>query len=134
MAADHGKQPWVAAIEALAHDNTNFRTTVWTGNQLQMTLMSIQPDGEVGLEIHSKTDQYLQVISGTAQVEMGQEKSALDFNQTARSGDGIFVPANTWHNIINTSDSVLQLLSIYAPPQHPAGTVHTTYEDDPEHS
>jgi mannose-6-phosphate isomerase-like protein (cupin superfamily) len=40
----------------------------------------------------------------------------------------VFVPAGTWHNIINTGDCPIKLYSIYAPPKHPHSTVHLTKE------
>jgi mannose-6-phosphate isomerase-like protein (cupin superfamily) len=39
------------------------------------------------------------------------------------------IPAGTWHNVINTGNIPLKLYSIYAPPQHPHGTVHVTKAD-----
>lgn len=39
------------------------------------------------------------------------------------------VPAGTWHNVINTGNIPLKLYSIYAPPNHPFGTVHSTKAD-----
>ena len=44
-------------------------------------------------------------------------------------GDTIFVPAGIWHNVINIGRTPLKLSAIYAPPHHPAGTVHCTKED-----
>jgi mannose-6-phosphate isomerase-like protein (cupin superfamily) len=41
--------------------------------------------------------------------------------------DFIFIiPAGKWHNLINTGNIPIKLYSIYAPPQHPHGTVHVT--------
>lgn len=39
------------------------------------------------------------------------------------------IPAGTWHNLINTGNTPLKLYSIYAPPNHPFGTVHFTKAD-----
>jgi mannose-6-phosphate isomerase-like protein (cupin superfamily) len=41
-------------------------------------------------------------------------------------GDLVFVRAGTRHNFINRGDAPLQLITIYAPPEHPDGTVHQT--------
>ena len=38
----------------------------------------------------------------------------------------IFVPAGYWHNLTNTGHKQLKLYTIYAPPEHPFGTVHRT--------
>ena len=127
---DYGGSPFVANTEQFAMRNTNFRTAIWTGDYLQMTLMHIPPCGEVGLEIHPDTDQLIRVEQGNAVVKMGDDKKQLDFQQYANKGDAIFVPAGTWHNIINVGRSPLKLSSIYAPPHHPKGTIHRTKSDD----
>ncbi len=119
----------MANIQELAVQNHNFRTALWTGNYLQMTLMCIPPCGEIGLEIHPDTDQFIKVEQGTAVVKMGKCKSELDFQQKVYTGDAVFVPAGFWHNIINTEKTSLKVSSIYAPPHHPRGTVQATKAD-----
>ena len=91
-----------------------------------MTLMCIPPRGEIGLEMHGDTDQFLRLESGVGAVRMGSEKDKLCFQKCIRAGDGVFVPAGTWHNIINTGRYPMKLYSVYAPPKHPRGTVHQT--------
>jgi len=128
MAKDQGKKPYVVDIEELTTENTNFRTAEWTGSFLQLTTMSIAVGGEVGFEIHKDTDQFLRIESGRAKVRMGKTKDNLDYERDAKDDDAIFVPSGYWHNILNTGEEPLKLYSIYAPPHHPAGTVHETYE------
>lgn len=129
MNCDHGPCPYVANIEQITAENTNFRTAVWTGCNLQMTRMCIPPCGEIGLEIHEDTDQFIQVVRGRAVVKMGNCKNQLDFRKIMCRGDGVFIPAGTWHNIINTGGGPLKIFSIYAPPRHPRGTVQKTKMD-----
>ena len=57
---------------------------------------------------------------------MGPSENELDFEETAEDDYAVFVPAGTWHNITNTGDIPLKLYSIYAPGEHPRGTVHET--------
>ena len=128
MEEGKGKKPYVVDIEELTTENSNFRTAEWTGEFLQMTTMSIEVGGEVGLEIHKDTDQFLRIESGKAKVLMGKTKENLNFETEAKDDDAIFVPSGYWHNILNSGDEPLKLYSIYAPPHHPAGTVHETYE------
>lgn len=130
---DYGKKPYVVDIESLTKENDNFRVAKWTGSNLQMTVMSILPGGEVGLEVHDDHDQFLRIEQGTARVQMGTAEDNLDFVQEAKDDDAIFVPAGYWHNITNVGEQPLKLYSIYGPPEHDAGTVHEAYEDDPEH-
>jgi mannose-6-phosphate isomerase-like protein (cupin superfamily) len=122
---DHGPNPYVVNIEELTLQNETFRTAAWTGSQLQMTLMAIQPGEDIGLEVHDNHDQFLRIEQGTARVEMGPTETDLTA-QNAEDDFAIFVPAGTWHNIINTGDDVLKLYSIYAPAEHAHGTVHET--------
>lgn len=127
MEEGKGKKPYVVNIEELTTENENFRTAEWTGEFLQMTTMSIAVGGEVGLEIHKDTDQFLRIEAGKAKVLMGMEKNKLDFEKEAEDDDAIFVPSGYWHNILNVGSEPLKLYSIYAPPHHPVGTVHETY-------
>ena len=126
---DHGPAPFAANVLGAAQKNQNFRTAFWTGNCLQMTLMSIPACGEIGLEMHPDTDQFIRVESGRAFVRMGTCKETLDFQSCLKTGDGVFVPAGAWHNICNTGNCPLKLSSIYAPPHHPKGTVHAAKAD-----
>lgn len=123
---DHGPNPFVTDINQATKANPNYRTTLWTGNYLQLTLMCIPAGGEIGLERHPDTDQFLRVESGCGVAMMGPRQDMLNYRQPVKNDSAIFVPAGTWHNVINTGCCPLKLYSIYAPPHHPHGTVHTT--------
>ncbi|NCQ53950.1 cupin [Candidatus Saccharibacteria bacterium CG11_big_fil_rev_8_21_14_0_20_41_19] len=125
---DNGPSPLVTGIEAATIENTNYRTTLWTGSNLQITLMSIEPGHDIGLEAHPTHDQFLRIEQGQATVSMGPSKNELRVWQVG-DGDAIVVPAGTWHNLISNGDVPLKVYSIYAPPQHPHGTVHVTKEE-----
>lgn len=127
---DCGPEPLVQNISCSARQNKTFRTTLWTGSYLQVTLMCI-PD-EVGFEVHNDTDQLLRVESGSGMVCMGSAKDKLNCRVPIQKDSVIIVPAGTWHNIVNCGKMPLKLSSIYAPPHHPAGTVHCTRADDVE--
>lgn len=94
-----------------------------------MTVMCIPPCGEIGLEIHEETDQFIRVEQGCAVVKMGECKRQLDFQQNMCRGDAVFVPAGTWHNVVNTGRIPLKVSVIYAPPNHPQGTIHISKAD-----
>lgn len=127
--SDHGSNPYVVNIEELTKANTNFRTAIWTGKDLQMTLMSIEVGGDIGLEVHPDNDQFLRLEEGSAKVVMGKDADNLDLEFTIADDFGIFVPAGTWHNIINTGDTPLKIYSIYGPAHHAHSTVHQTRAD-----
>ncbi|HUC90195.1 MAG TPA: cupin domain-containing protein [Patescibacteria group bacterium] len=127
-ATDHGPKPFVTNIDKATVDNTNYRTTLWTGNNIQLTLMAIQPGHDIGLEVHVDHDQFLRIEEGQATVYMGPNKTDLA-TWKAGKDDAVFVPAGTWHNLVNSGSIPLKLYSIYGPPAHKHGTIHTTKED-----
>lgn len=126
---DHGCDPFVVNIPCVARHNHNFRSALWTGHHLQMTLMCIPACCDIGVEVHHDTDQFIRVEGGEAMVRMGSCRENLDICHCLSAGDGVFVPCGTWHNILNAGNCPLMLSSIYAPPQHPKGTVHHTKAD-----
>lgn len=133
---DEGPDPYVVNIEKATLANDTFRTALWTGNHLQMTVMSIPPGGEVGLEMHDDRDQFLRVEAGRARVQMGPAEKDLPFDREVEDDWAIIVPAGQWHNVTNVGDEPLKLYSLYAPPEHPKGTVHQTKAEadaDEEH-
>lgn len=117
---------WSSNIEEATTKNSTFRTVLFTGKAMQLTVMSIGPGEEIGLEVHDHIDQFLRVEQGSAKVVMGASKDKLDETHELADDWAVIVPAGTWHNVINTGNGPLKLYSIYAPPEHPPGTVHAT--------
>ena len=109
--------------------NSTFRTEVWTGKYLQITVMSISVGGEIGLEMHDDLDQFVKIESGCADVYMGNCKQNVKFVGKVNTNCAIVIPAGAWHNIINGCSCPLKVYSIYAPPNHPFNTVHKTKLD-----
>lgn len=126
---DYGSEPFVINIDQATKQNNSYRTALWTGNYLQLTLMSINVGEDIGLEIHPNLDQFIRIEQGQGLVKMGYSKDNLDFQRRVTDGYAFIIPAGTWHNLINTGDRPLKLYSIYAPPQHPKGTVQRTKAD-----
>ncbi|MBO1265871.1 cupin domain-containing protein [Proteiniclasticum sp. SCR006] len=123
---DYGANPLVINIEDATKDNKNYRTALWTGKNLQVTLMSIEVGEDIGLEVHHDIDQFLRIEEGKGLVQMGDSEDNLDFEKHAEDDDAIMVPAGKWHNLTNEGDKPLKVYSIYAPAEHPHGTVHKT--------
>lgn len=123
---DYGPGPFVIDIEEATKQNNTFRTALWTGEHLQITLMSIPVGEDIGLEIHPHLDQFLRIEDGEGIVQMGDQKDRLTFERKVKDDFAIVIPAGKWHNVTNTGNKPLKLYSIYAPPQHPFGTVHKT--------
>lgn len=114
---------FITNIEKEALENTNFRKVLYTDERLQLVLMSLLPGEEIGEEVH-QLDQFIRV-------EAGEAKAILDGEETAlQDGSVIIVSAGARHNLINTSQTEsLKLYTLYAPPNHPEGTVHKTKDE-----
>ena len=126
---DLGPKPNTINIHKETVCNSNFRTAIWTGKYLQITVMSIPVGGEIGLEMHDYLDQFIRIESGYANVYMGDTKQNVKCIGSVNADYAIVIPAGTWHNIINACSCPLKVYSIYAPPQHPFGTIHATKLD-----
>jgi len=115
---------FISNIEKKTRENSYFRQVLYTGQHVQLVLMCLKPNEEIGMEVHEITDQFLRIEKGEGKVIMNGEE------QNIKDGDVIIVPAGTKHNIINTSSTdVLQLYTIYAPPHHKDGITHQTKQD-----
>ncbi len=116
-------QPLDVDIVQLARGNDAFRREVATGEHSQIVVMTIPPGGEIGEEVHEHNDQLLVFVEG--------EGEAVLAGRTSRVGpnDLVLVPAGTRHNFVNTGAGPLRLVTVYAPPEHPPGTVHQTKEE-----
>ncbi|SHG64009.1 cupin domain-containing protein [Ornithinibacillus halophilus] len=123
---DYGRNPFVINIEDATKQNQTFRTALWTGENLQVTLMSIGVGEDIGLEVHPDVDQFLRIEQGQGIVQMGDSEGNLTYEQAVSDDYAIMVPAGKWHNLTNTGNVPLKLYTIYAPPEHPFGTVHQT--------
>jgi mannose-6-phosphate isomerase-like protein (cupin superfamily) len=129
---DIGPQPQSFDLEEATLGNDNYRAVAWSGTYLQLTLMSIPPGDDIGLEAHPGTDQFLRLDGGRGRVQMGPAEDRLDFDQEVEDGWAILVPAGTWHNVTNIGDEPIRLYAVYAPVHHAAGAVQPT-ADDAEH-
>ena len=117
---------WIGDIERETLDNTTFRTVVFTGEHTQLTVMSIEPGHDIGLEVHEDHDQFLRIEAGRARVQMGPSKTDLSFDREVEDDWVVLVPAGSWHNVTNIGAIPLKVYSLYGPPEHAHGTVHRT--------
>ena len=129
MDKDLKEKAGIINIRKAVMSNDNFRKEIWTGEYLQITVMSIPVGGEIGLEMHDGLDQFIRVESGCANVYMGGCKPNVKFVGKVNADCAIVIPAGTWHNIINACACPLKVYSIYAPPKHRVETIHKTKLD-----
>jgi mannose-6-phosphate isomerase-like protein (cupin superfamily) len=118
---------FVADIEKLTEENTDFRRVLYTGKNLQLVLMSLKPGEEIGAEVHEDRDQFFRVEKGTGEVLIDGVRTPV------KSDDAIIVPAGARHNVVNTGNEPLRVYTVYGPPEHKDGTVHVTKADADAH-
>lgn len=110
-------------IEKLTEDNDDFRRVLYTGKNLQLVLMSLQPGTEIGEETHDDRDQFFRVESGAGEILIDGVASQVAADMA------MIVPAGARHNVRSTGTTPLKLYTIYAPPEHRLDTVHVTKEE-----
>jgi len=108
-------------IETATLGSTDFRRVLHTTTHLQLVLMTLQPGEEIGLEVHDHGDQFFRIESGEGEAIIDGETHPL------RDGSIVIIPEGMEHNVRNVSPTgPLRMYTLYAPPQHPEGTVHQT--------
>lgn len=111
-------------IEEATLENENFRKVLYTAKHCQLVLMSLNPQEDIGLEVHMDNDQFFRF-------EKGVGKCVIDDNEyEVKDGSAIIVPSGARHNIINTSDTEkLKLYTIYSPAHHKDGVIRKTKQE-----
>lgn len=121
------KKGYIANIEEVTTQNTDYRRVLYTGEKSQLVVMSLEPGVEIGEEVHDDIDQFIRVESGSGKAVLnGTEEHALEDDWA------VIIPAGVKHNVINTGDAPLKLYSLYSPAEHKDGTVQPTKADEKE--
>jgi mannose-6-phosphate isomerase-like protein (cupin superfamily) len=112
-------------IETDTDVNNDFRKTLYTSNHMQLVLMCLSEEEEIGEEIHDN-DQFFRF-------EVGNGMCIINGHEyDVKAGDCVIIPAGAKHNIINTGRGTFKMYTIYAPPHHRDGTIHITKKDAEE--
>lgn len=109
---------YVNNIEKITEGNQNFRQVLFTGTHVQLVVMSLQAEEDIGMEVHDTVDQFFRIESGEGRVIMNGEEAVFG------PGFAIIIPAGTEHNVIATT--AVKLYTLYSPPNHPADRVQAT--------
>jgi mannose-6-phosphate isomerase-like protein (cupin superfamily) len=117
-----GDAPRIDIVQA-ARENDVFRREVVTADHSQLVVMTIPAGGEIGEEVHEHVDQILIFVDGEGEAVLEGRRSPIGPN------DLVFVKAGTRHNFVNAGNRPLRLVTVYAPPEHPPGTVHATKDE-----
>ena len=116
-------QGFIEDIEAKTRANRDFRHVLYTGKNMQLVLMALKPDEEIGEEVHRDRDQFFRVEQGHGEVSIDGRSHSI------AADTAIVVPAGARHNVRNTGGGILKLYTLYAPPEHAEGTVQATRAD-----
>lgn len=112
---------YVSNIEQETITNNFYRKVVFTSDNQQLVLMNIKPGEDVEFEVHANNDQFIRIEQGTGTLIIGSNKEK---SYDLFDGISAIIPANTWHQIINTSiNHPLKLYTIYSPPHHPTNHI-----------
>jgi mannose-6-phosphate isomerase-like protein (cupin superfamily) len=111
---------YVDDIEKVTESNSDFRRVLYTGHNLQLVLMAIQPGDEIGEEVHEDRDQFFRIEAGEGEIWIDGVRNAV------KADDAVIVPQGARHNVVSTGTEPLRLYTIYGPPEHVDGTVHRT--------
>lgn len=114
---------FVEDIEDLTETNTDFRRVLYTGRNMQLVLMALQPGEEIGEEVHDEGDQFFRVEEGHGEIWIDGVVSKV------KPHVAMIVPAGARHNLKNTGDAQLKFYTLYSPPEHVDGVIHRTKRD-----
>lgn len=115
MSCNHNHNSLYATnLASAARQNSKERYTVVQGDYMRVNVMCIPMCGETGVEVHENEDQLITVVCGSATVKIGNTRCTADCVKHLCAGDSVFIPAGTWHNICNTGNGQLKLVSVYA--------------------
>lgn len=103
---------YISPIEDLTNQNASFRHVLYSGEHLQLVLMSLQPGEEIGSETHADTDQFFRIEHGEGRIVIDGACHRI------RAGDVAVVPAGANHNLVCTGENALKLYTIYGPAHH----------------
>jgi len=115
---------YIKNIEKVTLENESFRKVLYTGKHSQLVAMTLQPNEEIGMEVHETVDQFFRIESGEGKVVIDGVETAIE------DGFAIIVPAGAIHNVVNTSSAeTLKLYTIYSPAEHQDGIERKTKAD-----
>ena len=117
------KRGYCDDIEKVTKANEAFRRVLYTGKNLQLVVMTLQPGEEIGEEVHDDRDQFFRVEEGEGAIDIDGRENRVEDDMA------VIVPAGARHNVRNTGDEPLQFYTIYGPPEHKDQVVQATKAD-----
>ena len=114
------KRGYCDNIQRQTIENEDFRRVLYTGHNLQLVLMTLQPGDEIGEEVHEDIDQFFRIEEGNGIIDIDgiEHRVEDDF--------AVIVPAGARHNVRNNGGVPLRLYTIYGPPEHKDAVIQAT--------
>ena len=116
------KRGYCDNIERETVGNEDFRRVLYTGEHLQLVLMTLQPQEEIGEEVHPDRDQFFRIEEGQGAVDINGVENRVE------DDFAVIVPAGSRHNVRNIGNVPLRFYTLYGPPEHKDKVVHKTKE------
>lgn len=120
---DRAKTGYVQDLGHAALAGDDSRRVLYTGENLQLVLMTIQPSENIGAEIHADHDQFFRIEEGKGEAQINGVRTAIS------DASGIIVPAGALHDVVNTGKKPMRLFMIYSPPEYQRNMVRKAKED-----
>ena len=114
------KRGYCDNIERQTLENEDFRRVLYTGEHLQLVLMTLQPGEEIGEEVHEDRDQFFRIEEGEGAIDINGRENRVE------DDFAVIVPAGARHNVRNIGSAPLRFYTLYGPPEHKDGTVQAT--------
>ncbi len=114
------KRGYCDNIERLTVANEEFRRVLYTGEHLQLVLMTLQPGEEIGEEVHPDRDQFFRIEEGEGAIDINGRENRVE------DDFAVIVPAGSRHNVRNIGSAPLRFNTLYGPPEHKDGIIQAT--------
>jgi quercetin dioxygenase-like cupin family protein len=98
----------IAALSEFRRD-AMWRKVLIDKPNMYVSLLTFEPGQEIRVHKHPDCDIWLYVVVGDAYVHSGDEEKVL------RAGQGAHIPPDTWHGIVNESDTPTVVMSVQSP-------------------
>ncbi len=104
-------------LEAETIKNNNYRKVIETTKNIQLVIMSLNPDEDIPAEIHKNTTQFFRVEQGTLAITVNGVKKLV------KDGQSLIVLPGKKHYVKCISSRPAKFYTIYSPPEHPDGLI-----------
>ncbi len=114
------KRGYCDDIERLTVASEDFRRVLYTGEHLQLVLMTLQPGEEIGEEVHPDRDQFFRIEEGEGAIDINGRENRVE------DDFAVIVPAGSRHTVRNIGSAPLRFYTLYGPPEHKDGVIQAT--------